>query len=326
LRQSIAGYTCQHNPGWNNAVALILVVDDIQDNRTLLQLDLEDDGHEVLLAENGEVALSVLEQNDVDLMLLDMNMPVLSGIEVLKRVKKNPTYENLPVIMVTANDLDELLIQALDLGANDYIVKPYSYPVLAARLRTSLRLKRALDNVRRANKRLEVMSTIDSLTGSYVRRHFFELANKEVAKCLKHERVITMALLDVDHLQRINDEFSQDAGDSVLIQLAERIKASVQRSDFVARIEGDAFAVCMPDTTLDQARTCFENFQQNIANNPLSLSRVDKSKVAIICCSIGLAGYVLPEPDITATWRRADSALFAAKRHGGNAIESQVNA
>jgi two-component system cell cycle response regulator len=250
---------------------------------------------------------------------------VMNGIDVLKHVKKNPAHENLPIIMVTANDLDEMLIQALDLGANDYIVKPYSYPVLAARLRTSLRLKRALDNLRRANKRLEVMATIDSLTGSYVRRHFFELANKEVAKCLKHERVMTMALLDVDHLQRINDEFSQDAGDSVLIQFGERIKASVQRSDFVARIEGDAFAVCMPDTTIDQARTCFEKFLADIAGNPVSLSRADKSRTTSISCSIGVAAYVLPEPDITAAWRRADGALFAAKRRGGNAIESQLS-
>jgi two-component system, cell cycle response regulator len=306
-------------------VALILVVDDIQDNRTLLQLDLEDDGHEVILAENGEIALRKLEENDVDLVLLDINMPVMNGIDFLKSVKKNPAHENLPVIMVTANDMDELLIQALDLGANDYIVKPYSYPVLAARLRTSLRLKRALDNLRRANKRLEVMATIDSLTGLYVRRHFFELANKEVAKCLKHERVMTIAVLDVDRLKRINEEFSQDAGDSVLIQLAERIRETVQQSDIVARIEGDAFAICMPDTAIGQAQTCFEKLIAAVAENPLSLSRVDKSRAASISCSVGLACYRLPEDDIAAAWRRADSALFAAKKRGGNAVDIATN-
>jgi len=303
-------------------VALILVVDDIQDNRTLLQLDLEDDGHDVLLAENGEIALRVLDANDVDLVLLDINMPVMNGIEMLKHVKKNPAHENLPVIMVTANDLDELLIQALDLGANDYIVKPYSYPVLAARLRTSLRLKRALDNLRRANKRLEVMSTIDSLTGSYVRRHFFELANKEVVKCLKHERVMSIAVLDVDHLKRINDEFGQDAGDNVLIQLAERIKAIIQQSDIIARIEGDAFAICMPDTTIEQAHDCYERLLKSVAENPLPLSRVDKSRITNVACSVGIAGYNAPEEDITAAWRRADCALFMAKKRGGNTIES----
>ena len=303
-------------------MAVILVVDDVRDNRILLQLDLEDDGHEVLLAENGEVALSLLEQKPIDLVLLDVNMPVMSGIDVLSVVKKNPAHENLPIIMVTANDMDELLVQALDLGANDYIVKPYSYPVLSARVRTSLRLKRALDNLRRANKRLEVMATIDSLTGAYVRRHFFELANKEVVKCLRHEeRVMSIALIDVDQLKRINDSISQDAGDHVLVQLAERIRASVQQSDIVARIEGDAFAVCMPDTAIEQAVACLEQLQQSIAAKPLPISRVDDARAVGISCSVGIAHYRLPEPDITAAWRRADSALYMAKKRGGNTIE-----
>lgn len=302
-------------------MALILVVDDIQDNRTLLQLDLEDDGHEVLLAENGEIALRVVADNEIDVVLLDINMPVMNGIDTLKNIKKNPLHENLPVIMVTANDLDELLIQALDLGANDYIVKPYSYPVLAARLRTSLRLKRAQDNLRRANKRLEVMSTIDSLTGLYVRRHFFELANKEVAKCLKHERVMTIAVLDVDSFGRINDEFGQDVGDNALIQLGARIKENVQQADIVARIEGDAFAVCMPDTTAQQARGHFEKLMSSLAENPLALSRVDPSRTTQVCCSVGIACYCLPEQEIAAAWRRADKAMFAAKKNGGNMIE-----
>jgi diguanylate cyclase (GGDEF)-like protein len=303
-------------------VAQILVVDDIQDNRTLLQLDLEDDGHEVLLAENGEIALRKLEENEVDLVLLDINMPAMSGIDVLKSVKKNPAHENLPIIMVTANDMDQLLIQALDLGANDYIIKPYSYPVLAARLRTSLRLKRALDNLRRANKRLEVMATIDSLTGLYVRRHFFELANKEVAKCLKHQRNMAIAIIDVDKLENINNEFGQDAGDNTLIQLAARIREIVQQSDIVARIEGDAFAVCMPDTDLLQARAYFEKLLAGIAEKPLSLSRVDKSRTAVISCSVGIASYRLPEDDIAAAWRRADGALYVAKKGGGSAVQS----
>jgi diguanylate cyclase (GGDEF)-like protein len=303
-------------------VAQILVVDDIQDNRTLLQLDLEDDGHEVVLAENGEIALRKLEEGDIDLVLLDINMPVMSGIDVLKSVKRNPAHENLPIIMVTANDMDQQLIQALDLGANDYIVKPYSYPVLAARLRTSLRLKRALDNLRRANKRLEVMATIDSLTGLYVRRHFFELANKEVAKCLKHQRALTIAVVDVDRLGHINNEFGQDAGDNTLIQLAGRLKENVQQSDIVARIEGDAFAVCMPDTEPAAANAYFKRLLAGIADSPLSLSRVDKSRTAAISCSVGIASYRLPEDDISAAWRRADSALYVAKKGGGNIIET----
>lgn len=301
-------------------MALILVVDDVEDNRALLQLDLEDEGHEVLFAENGDAAVRQIDQHDVDLVLLDINMPGMSGIDVLKVVKQNPVHENLPIIMVTANDMDGQVVQALDLGANDYITKPYAYPVLAARMRTSLRLKRALDNVRRANKRLEVMATIDSLTGFYVRRHFFELSNKEVVKCLRYERVLAIAVLDIDHLEKINETYGQDAGDNVLIHLGERIREFVRQSDIIARIEGDSFAVCMPDTTMDDAKVLFDRLLVDVAARPLALSRADKSKVAVIGCSVGVAAHVQPEDDIVGAWRRAGGALFSAKKNGGNAI------
>lgn len=157
----------------------VLVVDDSEDNARFLEYDLRDDGVDVAIALGGDECLMVAASTSPDLVLLDMRMPGLSGIETLEKLKTFPETRDIPVIMVSASSADESIITALDYGANDYVNKPAMYPVLAARVRTALRLKEANRALEQANRELTKLATTDSLTRLSNRRHFFALAHAE---------------------------------------------------------------------------------------------------------------------------------------------------
>lgn len=132
----------------------ILVVDDLSDNRKLLSTDLLDQGYEVIEAESGVRALALTEEHRPDLILLDITMPEMDGIEVCRRLKANPELESIPIIMVSARDQEDSVVDGLDTGAQDYITKPYTYEILCARVRSAIRMKQALDQIQSMNTRL----------------------------------------------------------------------------------------------------------------------------------------------------------------------------
>ncbi len=135
-------------------MAKILVVDDVADNRKLLQYDLEDDGFEVVVAEDGLQALEVVREEEPDVVLLDIMMPRLDGIETLKRLKADDSTAHIPVVLLSAKDQQDDLVNGLDAGAHDYITKPIRYPIVAARLRSALRVKEYEDKMRILNDNL----------------------------------------------------------------------------------------------------------------------------------------------------------------------------
>lgn len=301
-------------------MATILLVDDIEDNRKLLEFNLEDDGHKVLEADSGQAALELLKTEKPDMILLDVNMPGMSGLELLGILKKDKKYQSIPVIMVTANDMDEEVTEALDKGANDYVVKSSSHLVLAARMRTSLRLKKSQDDLRRANKHLEILATTDGLTALYNRRHFFELSKKELSKAHRYSRPLVIAMIDIDHFKKINDENGHDGGDKVLIEMAKRMRSCFRESDVVGRIGGEEFAVCMPDTDIDSAMLPLERILKAVSGEAFSLSRVRRDRVVNVTISIGLSQLIEEDAELTKVVRRADAAMYQAKNNGRNRI------
>lgn len=301
-------------------MATILLVDDIEDNRKLLEFDLEDDGHKVLEADSGPAALELLKTEKPDMILLDVNMPGMSGLELLDILKKDKKYQSIPVIMVTANDMDEEITAALDKGANDYVIKSSSHLVLAARMRTSLRLKKSQDDLRRANKYLEILATTDGLTALYNRRHFFELSKKELSKARRYSRPLVIAMIDIDHFKKINDENGHDGGDKVLIEMAKRMRSCFRESDIVGRIGGEEFAVCMPDTDIDSAMLPLERVLKAVSGEVFSLSRVHRERVVNVTISIGFSQLIEEDTELTKAVRRADAAMYQAKNNGRNRI------
>ena len=201
-------------------MARVLVVDDIPDNIKLLTYELADEGHEVLVAHDGPEALAQAESERPDVILLDIMMPGLDGIEVCRRLKANPDLRAIPVIMVSARGQEVDVIAGLDAGAQDYVTKPFNLPVVLARVRAAERTKTALDHQLEQNRALVEVATIDPLTSARNRRYLETRCDAAVSFASRHELPLSLVMLDVDDFKSYNDNFGHPAGDEVLRTLA----------------------------------------------------------------------------------------------------------
>ncbi len=292
-----------------NCMANILIVDDIPANLQILNVHLSDEDYHVIESQSGRQALEVLNQNPegVDLILLDVMMPVMSGLEVLAAIKQNPLTDNIPIILITANADDDNVAEGLDMGAFDYIIKPYSLVVLLARVRTALREKERQDL-------LEKWATTDPLTGLMNRRHFFELADRELEQTRRSNRPLSFIMLDIDHFKQVNDNYGHLVGDAAIIQLAELLKYQLRKVDFCGRYGGEEFGLCLPDTPIEGALEVAERIRKDVLTLQIDSHN---DKMISISISLGIAENN-QDVDVEEILKRADKALYAAKDAGRN--------
>ena len=324
----------------------ILIVDDQSTMRKTLQRMLESSGSTATVAASGEEALHLFDKDQFDLVLLDILMPGMDGLEVLKAVRRKHSMSELPVIMVTSKDRDEDVVQALSLGANDYIMKPVDLPILRARIRNHLSLKQAEDELRKAREELEqrieerttslletnkalvneiserkqaeerirLLAYHDELTGlPNVRLGKDRVANA-IALARRNKTTVALLYLDLDDFKEINDKHGHSTGDQVLIKIAERITHCVRETDTVARIGGDEFII-----VLNQAgeKTAIIKSVEKIITTLTGSLRISGQDL-YISVSIGIALY----PDHGQTpddlIKNADEAMYLVKRKGKN--------
>ena len=291
----------------------VLVVDDVEDNVTLLTFELEDDNFEVIPAYNGYDCLEIAESQKPAVILLDIRMPGIDGLETLQRLKNSPKTQDIPVIMVSANDEGANIIQAIDIGAHDFVPKPVEYPVLAARLRSALRLSKAQEALERMNIELQKLASQDPLTECYNRREFFNLTSNEISKALRYGRNVAFLMLDIDFFKSINDDYGHAVGDKALKKIANICKNVCRESDIFGRIGGEEFAICCPDTDIQGAQVISERVREACANEPLEY----EDKTFTVTVSIGVS--LLKQGDtIEKAMKRADELLYEAKKQGRN--------
>ena len=193
-------------------------------------------------ATSGAAALRQLRERAPDVVLLDAEMPGMSGYEVCERMRVDPTLCDIPVIFVTAHDGQDQELRGLHLGAVDFISKPVSEPLLVARVRTQLRVKRLTDELRR-------IATTDALTEVCNRRAFDDMLAREAKRALRVQTPLSMLLIDIDHFKLFNDHYGHPAGDACLRAVAQGLRGACHRpADAVARYGGEEFAVLLPDT------------------------------------------------------------------------------
>ncbi len=300
----------------------VLIVDDIKDNIILLTFELEDDGFTVLPANSGDECLGIVADNTPDIILLDINMPGMNGIETLKRLKSHPSSADIPVIMVSANNANKDIIEAIDLGAHDFVSKPIEYPVLAARMRSALRLSKALSELEEANFELNKYATTDSLTGCYNRRQFFSLADSEISKARRRECKLSIIMIDIDYFKQINDKYGHAAGDKALVLLCETCRKACRDSDILGRLGGEEFALCCPDANLKGAFTLAERIRQQCESMVIEHKNVSFS----MTLSIGVSQVTRGDMTIHEPLHRADTLLYQAKKDGRNRTKSDNDA
>ena len=302
----------------------ILVVDDHEDNIEVLKVRLESWGYGTDSCSNGTEALAYVEKTPPDLILLDVMMPEISGIEVARRIKGNKALPFIPIIMQTALDSTEDKVEGLEAGADDYITKPIDFAELKARLRSMLRIKRlqeALEEREKelleVNERLRFMSQTDGLTGLDNRRHL----NERIDEMFQHAQRLTepfsLVMCDLDKFKSVNDTYGHQAGDEVLKQLAKILKDEAREIDRVGRYGGEEFMLLLPGTVLDAAVTFSERVRKRIEAHTFTFDGGTLTRTA----SFGVSGW--PHPtigDSDALVRMADDALYVAKETGRNRV------
>jgi diguanylate cyclase (GGDEF)-like protein len=313
----------------------ILVVDDHEDNIELLRARLEARGYVVEGASDGQAALDAVERSCPDLILLDVMMPKMDGMEVVRRLKaKRETKELpfIPVIMQTALDSTENKVEGLDAGADDYITKPINFAELEARVNSLLRIKKlqsdlAAANVELAaskgelsdlNDKLRRISLTDGLTDIDNRRSLEVRLAEMWQHSMRLHEPIALIMCDIDKFKSVNDNYGHQAGDSVLRDVAQLLKGAAREIDRVGRYGGEEFLLILSGTVLDAAVTFAERLREIVAGHTFSLP---DGKTITRTISCGVAAW--PHPGVTdqeELLRAADDALYVAKETGRNRV------
>jgi diguanylate cyclase (GGDEF)-like protein len=277
-------------------------------------------GYYVSAAPEGVTALDYLARREFDLVLLDVVMPLMSGVEVLKCIRCTYSVTDLPVIMITARDESDDIVHALESGANDYLTKPFALPVVSARVRTQLMLKRMVGELEKANLKLETLSLRDALTQVANRRSFDESFEREKRRVQRNGRSLTLLILDIDYFKKYNDTYGHKAGDVTLRRVAETIVESLGRaSDMAFRYGGEEFVALLPHCDEKGARIVAERIRTAIER--LAIPHAGSSAGPCLTVSIGAATTASSsDEELAALFDNADGMLYRAKDEGRNRV------
>ncbi len=300
----------------------ILIADDSEVARNHLRKLLSFQNFLILEVKDGKEALDAIEKENPDLVLLDLNMPVMDGFEVLEKLSPRLQKEFLPIIVITGEENRETLEKAFQLGAVDFIVKPPSEVELKSRVSAHLRTKSYYEELLEKTRELELlmeelrsMSVTDPLTGLYNRLYFNEKFKEEFERARRLKLPFSFLMIDIDHFKKVNDTYGHDVGDKVLVATAGTIKGNVRAIDIVSRYGGEEFTVILLRTHREHCLPVAERIRKAVEESSVPLN----GKIVRVTISIGCTTYsgeedVRPEEVI----KKADEALYMAKNHGRN--------
>ena len=304
-----------------NSNVRILVVDDEKINIQVLANHLFLQHYLVDIASNGVEALCKISKNNYDLILLDVMMPKMSGYEVCKKIREVSSIYDMPVIMLTAKNHPQDIVVGFDVGANDYITKPFEKNELLARVKTMLSLKSAVKTAIENAKMFgeaKSLANMDGLTGLNNRRHLFELAKIEWDNSRSKQKSLSVLMMDIDNFKKFNDVYGHDIGDKILKLVAETIFKAVRGIDIVGRYGGEEFAVILPDTQIVAARLTAERIRKAVESQCLSVDKFDDLKCSV---SIGVASLDDNATELEQLFKNADNMLYKAKESGRNRVK-----
>jgi diguanylate cyclase (GGDEF)-like protein len=295
----------------------ILIVDDVPSNVQILAEALSS-VYRIKVAGNGEDALKIAQREQPDLILLDVVMPGMNGFEVCRRLKENPMIHKIAVIFVTASNAESDEELGLNLGAVDYITKPFVIPVIKARIRNHIRLKQQADL-------LESLSLLDALTHIPNRRRFDETLLSEWKRAIRDATPLSLIMIDIDYFKQYNDYYGHGAGDICLQRVAAALtKSLVRPSDLIARYGGEEFVVILPDTNQKAALQVAERLRESVVK--LALPHARSEIDAVVTISLGVATQTKRPEDLSPQTLNdaADNALYLAKEKGRNCVCSHA--
>jgi len=302
----------------------ILIVDDVAHNLQVLCNILGKKKYKIAVARNGKQALEMMEKITPDLILLDVMMPELDGFEVCQRLHSSPATRDIPVIFLTAKIETESVVKGFEIGAVDYVTKPFNAAELLARVHTHLELKHTREELIKKNKelikakkKLELAARTDPLTELSNRREILENIGKEKIRCERNHRPFTLLMGDLDDFKGYNDKHGHDCGDFLLVTVAKIMKSLVRKQDSVARWGGEEFLLLLPETDLEGGRTTAEKIRQAIAHHPFTYN--DSPLTVTITFGVSMYGITCSR-DIDECIKTVDLAMYKGKKKGKNCV------
>ena len=295
-----------------NTEFTLLIFDDEKQNRLLLT-ELFGTTYKIIQAKNGVQALEKARQHRPDLILLDVLMPEMDGMDVLRELKRDDATRLIPVIFITALDSATDEENGLNLGAVDYISKPFHPPIVRVRVRNQLQLVHQ-------RRLLEQLASLDGLTGIPNRRQFDATLLKEWHRCQRNQQPLSLIVADVDFFKKYNDALGHAAGDRVLQEVAATLRQAARRpGDLVARYGGEEFVLLLPKTDATSAQALAEGLQQLLHSK--AFAHPNSSLGPWLTMSMG-GNTIVPsttalDPEFFAL---ADAALYRAKHQGRNQV------
>jgi len=288
----------------------ILIIDDSADALAVAKTRLAHEGHEILCAGGGREGLETAGRETPDLILLDVDMPDMNGFEVCRRLKENTATFSTPVIFLSGSGGIDDKVKGLDLGAADFVTKPFDAYELRARVRAVLRTKHLQDLLREC-------ALIDPLTELPNRRALDERLRQEWARLLRHGGYLSVIMADIDHFKKVNDQFGHPVGDEVLRQVAHLLAVGCRESDMPTRYGGEEFVIVAPETTVQAAAEMADRLRLSICSRPLQTH----GHTLDVTASFGVASNegLTASEDLV---RAADEAMYRAKAAGRNCVKA----
>ena len=299
----------EHHEVHHDHSPVVLLIDDSEFVHRLLMARLKTESIQIVSEFDGRSGIDRAIAELPSLILLDLDMPGMDGFETLRELKEEPTTRNIPVIILSGQDTTQDKVTAFDLGAVDFVSKPFELTELRARLRSSIRISTLM-------KMLEQKAQVDGLTGLYNRSYFDHRWTEEYERCVRHSTGLTIAMIDIDHFKSVNDSFGHPAGDAAITGVANLIQSHIRKSDIACRYGGEEFALILPETTPERAMQLCERIREDCESKhwPRHPDRKITISIGIAGCSDG------PNTQSTPWVELADGNLYKAKESGRNRI------
>lgn len=309
----------------------ILIAEDDPVTRKLLQKTLEDWGHEILSAENGQIAYDLLIKEHVKFVIADWLMPVMDGLSLCRLVRSSKDLGYVYFIILTGMDKKEDIIKGLSIGADDYVIKPFDRDELKVRVKTGeriLTLQKQLteknEMLESLNLKLEELARLDILMEIGNRLSFYETIEKVHHRASRYGHVYGIIMCDIDHFKLCNDTYGHLAGDNVLRQVADSIKSTIRKSDEVFRYGGEELVIILPYQDKKHSIIVAEKVKEGIA--ALGIENIGtESGIVTISCGVAAFDIDAPENKWEVILDHADKALYQAKNSGRNRVCSYDN-
>ena len=302
-----------------NLPTILLVEDDEKDVR-LIQNYLQGETYRMTVANSGEEALSFVLRQKIDLILLDILLPNMDGFEVVSRLKESETAKNIQIVAITNLQDIQSKIKGIELGADDYLIKPINKHELKARVRALIKKKAYLDTLHDSYETAVHSAITDKLTGLYNRAFFGHFLGLELKRADRQKVPVSLIMMDIDDFKQCNDNFGHLVGDELLRELGKIIKSSVREIDLAARYGGEEFALVLPNTDKSGAIIVAERIRKTVSEHVFLPGTGTVLPAQKICVSSGVSVYpqeATTEEDLI---RKADEMLYEAKNQGKDRV------